>query len=280
MRVGDNPETIVELAHLAEESGWDGVFLWDGIYYGAYAAEPLHEAWTTLAAVAVKTNRVRIGTMVTALARRKPWEVARQCVTLDWLSKGRLTLSVALGSEDEGGFGKVGEPTDRRTKAERLSEGLEVLTGLWSGRPFSYEGKHYKIQEMTFLPRPIQEPRIPIWVVAAWPKEKSMDRAVKYDGVIPTKMVGKGKFEEMTGQDLVDMKSYIGSKRKGRTTEAFDIVIEDETPGDDKGKARSIISPFVKAGVTWWLEAVWHTPETKEGVPGMRKRIVQGPPSA
>jgi alkanesulfonate monooxygenase SsuD/methylene tetrahydromethanopterin reductase-like flavin-dependent oxidoreductase (luciferase family) len=278
VRVGDDPNTLVELGVLAEESGWDGVFIWDGLYYGNYATEPFHDAWIALAAIAARTKRIRIGTMVTALARRKPWDVARQAVTLDRLSKGRFILSVALGAEDEGGFGKVGEPADRKSKAEKLSESLEILTGLWSGKPFSYSGKHYKIEEMAFLPKPLQEPRIPIWVVAAWPKRKSMERAIRYDGIIPTKMLPNGEFDDMTVQDISEMREFINARRLGENS-VYDIEMAGETPGEDREKANSIVRPLAGAGVTWWLEAVFGTPETEGGIGGMRKRIKQGPPA-
>src|SRR5436190_24311266 len=117
-----------------------------------------------MAAMATRTRRVRIGALVTPLARRRPWKVARETVTLDHLSGGRLVLAVGLGALDDGGFGKVGEPTDPRTRAERLDESLAILTGLWTGLPFGFQGRHYQVDEMTFSPGPVQRPRIPIWV--------------------------------------------------------------------------------------------------------------------
>src|SRR5204863_4018588 len=119
------------------------------------------------------TTRVRIGAVLTPVSRRRPWKLARETVTLDHLSHGRLVLPVGLGALDDGGFGKVGEPTDRKTRAELLDEGLAILTGLWSGQPFSFHGEHYQVEELTFLPPPVQSPRIRIWVVGLWPHERS-----------------------------------------------------------------------------------------------------------
>lgn len=264
--------TLAELAHEAEEAGWDGVFVWD-ISWGI-------DAWVSLAAVAMRTERVRFGTMLTPLSRRRPWKVASEVVTLDHLSNGRVILPVGLGAvgpeEPNNWFAQVGEETDRKIRAKMLDESLDILDGLWSGQPFSYDGEHYHIHDVTFAPTPVQSPRVPIWVVGAWPRMKSMRRVLRCDGVIPTKMNGDGSFAEMTPADIVAMKAFIDERRSQTTP--FDIVMEGETPGDDHEKAASIIRPLAKAGVTWWLEAVWSTPQTQGGVEGMRRRVRQGPP--
>ena len=259
--------TLAELAHEAEEVGWDGVFYWD-IIFG-------NDPWVALAAVAMRTERIRMGTMLTPVSRRRRWKLAGETVTLDHLSNGRLILPVGLGAPDTG-FDKVGEETDRKVRAKMLDEGLDVLTGLWSGQPFSYSGEHYHIQDVTFSPTPLQSPRIPIWVVGAWPKMKSMRRVLRYDGVLPMKMNDDGSFAEMTPADIQAMKTFIDEQRS--QTSPFDIVMEGETPGDDHEKAAAIIRPLAQAGVTWWLEAVWASPQTRGGLEGMRTRIKQGPP--
>src|SRR5215467_12588602 len=142
---GGDLHTIVELAREAETAGWDGVFYWDGICIAE--AGQMFDPWVTLAAIATATNHVRIGAIVSPLSRRRPWKVARESTSVDHLSSGRLILPVGLGALDDGGFGKVGEPTDRRVRAELLDESLDILTGLWSGSPFSYSGKHYHLDE-------------------------------------------------------------------------------------------------------------------------------------
>ncbi len=174
------------------------------------------------------------------------------------------------------GFDKVGEETDRKTRAKMLDEGLDVLTGLWSGQPFSYSVEHYHVQDVTFSPTPLQSPRIPIWVVGAWPRMKSMRRVLRYDGVLPMKMNDDGSFAQMTPADIQTMKTFIDERRSQTTP--FDIVMEGETPGDDREKAAAIVRPLAEAGVTWWLEAVWASPESQGGLEGMRTRIKQGPP--
>lgn len=268
---GGEANEIVTMAREAEDAGWDGVFYWDGIYIES--AGPMFDPWAMLSAIATQTSRVRIGAMLTPVSRRRPWKLARETMTVDQLSGGRLVLPVGLGALDDGGFGKVGEPTDRKTRAELLDEGLDILTGLWSGKPFSYKGKHYTLDEMTFLPPPVQQPRIPIWVTGAWPREKSMARVLRYDGLLPAKLDANGSFADVTPDDLRAMKTYIEERRTATTP--FDIVYEGRTPGDDLAQAAGIVRPFAEAGATWWMEAMWEAPNTPADV---RKRIQQGPP--
>jgi len=278
LNVSVDARILADLAHDAEEAGWDGVFVWDSMYSDSadLKGRPVCDPWIALTAIAMRTERVRLGPMVTPLSRRRPWKMARETVSLDHLSNGRLVLPVGLGWVQDGGFSKVGEELDRKKRAALLDESLDILTGLWSGQPFSYEGEHYHVQEMTFLPPPVQSPRIPIWVVGAWPRKKSMQRVLRYDGVIPAKMNDDGSFADMTPADIQEMKAYINEHRVETTP--FDIVMEGETPGDDHEKATTIVQPLLEVGVTWWLEAVWGTPETQGGVEGMRRRIKQGPP--
>jgi alkanesulfonate monooxygenase SsuD/methylene tetrahydromethanopterin reductase-like flavin-dependent oxidoreductase (luciferase family) len=275
-----DPHVLADLAHEAEQAGWDGVFVWDCVYVGGAHDEPNQAAcdpWIAMAAMSVATERVRIGPMVTPLSRRRPWKVARETVTLDHLSDGRLILPVGLGATDDGGFANVGEVLDRKARAGMLDEGLQILAGLWSGQAFSLEGEHYQVKEMTFLPTPVQRPRIPIWVVAAWPRMKSMRRAVRWDGVLPAKMEPDNSFSDMTPDDIRALCEFISEHRPDAQRD-FDIVIEGETPGDDAAGAAKITLPLQEAGVTWWLESVWASPETAGGLEGMRHRIRQGPP--
>jgi alkanesulfonate monooxygenase SsuD/methylene tetrahydromethanopterin reductase-like flavin-dependent oxidoreductase (luciferase family) len=260
-----DPRTVAELAREAEAAGWDGAFYWDGISLGEIET---YDPWVVMAAIAMLTERVRIGAILTPPARRRPWKLARETIALDHLSNGRLVLPVGLGALDDGGFGKVGEPTDRKVRARLLDESLEILTGLWSGEPFSYEGEHYRLEEMTFLPRPVQRPRIPIWVVGAWPSQKSMRRALRYDGILAYTTRG-----EVTPEDVREIKGYVEENREADGP--FDIVWEGETPGEDPDRAASIVGPFAEAGVTWWIESRWMPPNEPED---LRARIRQGPP--
>src|SRR5512146_161396 len=172
-----DPRTIADLAAEAEAAGWDGVFTFDAIAIGD---QELYDPWVVMSAIAMRTSRVRIGAILTPPARRRPWKLARETVSLDRLSGGRLVLPVGLGALDDAGFGNVGEPTDARTRAELLDESLEILEGLWSGEPFAFDGRHFHFGPMTQRPTPMQRPRIPIWVAAAWPRERSMRRAIRY----------------------------------------------------------------------------------------------------
>ena len=269
--------TIPELAEKVEAAGWDAVFIPDciSIETEQYPATEWYDPWVLLAVIAVRTRRVRFGTMLTPLSRRRPWKVARETVTLDHLSNGRLILPVGLGAAgDDAGFYKVGEAMDRKTRAKLLDESLEIITGLWSGQQFSYEGEHYHVRGMTLLPPPVQSPRIPIWVVGAWPRTKSMKRVLRYDGLLPNKLDQDGRLAEIAPADIQAMKTYIDEHRTSDIP--FDIVWEGRTPGEDREKGAAIVRKWQEAGVTWWLEAMWESDVTMDDV---RERIEQGPPS-
>jgi hypothetical protein len=270
--------TLAELAYHAEQSGWDGVFVWDSLYQDLQDPryQDVYDPWITLSAIAMRTERVRIGTMVTPIARRRPWKLARETVTLDHLSNGRVTLPVGLGAVGHGAFSKLGEAGDRKTRAKMLDEGLRVLTGLWTGKPFTFNGHYYHVDDVTFLPKPLQQPRIPIWVVGAWPREKSMDRAIRFDGILPTKMNSDGSTNHMTPADIREMKTFI-SKNRGTIT-TYDIVMEGHSSGEDPDKALEKVGPYADAGVSWWLEAVWDTPDGFAGPDEILERIRRGPP--
>ena len=261
--------TAAELAHDAEQAGWDGFFVWEPVW-GI-------DAWVCLTAAAMRTERIRLGTLLTPLSRMRPWKLASETATLDNLSGGRVILAVGLGATDTG-FDAFGEVTDRRTRAELLDEGLDILTGLWRGQPFSYQGKHYRVKECDFLPPPppVQQPRIPIWVVGAWPRRKSMRRALRYDGLLPSVLGDDGQQRELTPDDLRAMRDHIAANRNAATP--FDIVMEGETPGDDPARAAAIVRPWADAGATWWIEALWNEPRDADGLSAVRRRAAQGPP--
>jgi alkanesulfonate monooxygenase SsuD/methylene tetrahydromethanopterin reductase-like flavin-dependent oxidoreductase (luciferase family) len=263
------PREVADLAREVEEAGWDGAFYWDGIAIGEMDT---YDPWVVMAAMAMSTGRVRIGAVLTPPARRRPWKLARETMTLDHLSGGRLVLPVGLGATDDGGFSKVGEPTDRKTRAGRLDEALEILTGLWSGEPFSYEGAHYRFEEMVFRPPTIQRPRVPIWVVGAWPSERSMKRALRYDGVLAASVGGDAGSPGVTPETIRQIREYVRENGKG---EDYSIVWEGQTPGGDPEKAASIVRPYAEAGATWWIESPWTPPNAPED---LRRRIRQGPP--
>jgi hypothetical protein len=265
---GGDARTSADFALQAEQSGWDGFFVWEATWSV--------DAWISLAAAAMVTQHIRLGTMLSPISRMRPWKLASETATLDSLSGGRVILSVGLGALDTG-FQEFGEVTDRKTRAELLDEGLDILTGLWKGQPFRYDGKHYHIKPLKFPhspPPPVQQPRIPIWVVGAWPRPTSMRRVLRYEGLLPavTGKTGKVEMRPAAPDEIRQMKTWIDQRRT--LTTPFDIVVEGTTPGDDPAKTAAIIGPYADAGATWWLEAQWDAPDLTQ----VLARIKQGPP--
>ncbi len=258
-KCGD-PASLAELARLAEAAGWDGVFLEDYIVYNndvyrSLPGPPTHDPWVCLAAMATRTKRLRLGTAVTALPRRRPWKLAREAVSLDHLSGGRLILGFGSGDVLDKGFTHFGEETDAKARARLLDEGLDVLAGLTSGRPFSYEGEHHKVEEVTFLPRPVQSPRIPIWVSGVWPRKAPLRRAARWDGFVPYKQAAGGsRQDDMTPDEVREIAAAI--KRERLDTAPFDIVVGGEERREDWEEERSVIASLAEAGASWWLEWV------------------------
>ena len=264
--------TLAELAHEAERAGWDGFFLEDYVMHPQPLEGAIYDPWIALTAIAMRTERIRFGALVTALSRRRPWQVAREAVTLDHLSGGRLIVGVGLG-ESENDFANVGEVTDVKQRARMLDEGIEILVGFWSGKPFSYEGEYYSIDNVTMVPAPVQTPRIPIWVGGFWPSKGPMRRAARLDGICPGKRNEDGSLDMMSVEDVRAMKLYIDGYRT--SSAPFDIIQGGKTPGDDPEAARSQLAPFVEVGVTWWVEFIGPENGTLDA---MRIRIRQGPP--
>ncbi|MEO1646687.1 MAG: LLM class flavin-dependent oxidoreductase, partial [Chloroflexota bacterium] len=172
---------MASLAKEAEDAGWDGFFIWDHV--ARPFVTPLVDPFVALTAVAMNTEKITFGTMVTPIARRRPQVVARQTASLDVLSGGRFVLGVGLGSGRDVEWAHFEEETDLKTRAEMTDEALAILDGLWTGEPFSYEGKHYMVGESQFLPMPVQQPRIPIWIAGYYPHKAPMRRASRWDGM-------------------------------------------------------------------------------------------------
>ncbi|HEX5837684.1 MAG TPA: LLM class flavin-dependent oxidoreductase [Anaerolineales bacterium] len=273
-----DPRALAKLAHEAESVGWDGFFIWDHIFFDP-TFHPVADTWVALAAVALHTEHLRIGTMITPVARRRPWKLARETVSVDQLSNGRLTLGVGLGDPVQWDFGFFEEETDARARARRLDAGLDVLTGLWTGEPFSYAGEQYNVKEVTFRPTPVQSPRIPIWVGGWWPNKPPLRRAARWDGVCPGKWGGT-----ITPDEWRELLAYIQKYRTAKTP--FDAVHSSVTPGEDLAKAAEQVKPYADAGVTWWVEPVdpwrfgwnWEEPWNPKATEQMRERTLQGPP--
>jgi alkanesulfonate monooxygenase SsuD/methylene tetrahydromethanopterin reductase-like flavin-dependent oxidoreductase (luciferase family) len=261
-----------DMAQLAEQHGWDGFFVWEPVWG--------NDAWVMLTAAAMVTQRIRLGTMLTPLSRMRPWKLASEAATLDNLSGGRVILAMGLGAPDTG-WEAFGEVTDRKTRAELLDEGLDIVTGLWRGQPFAYEGKHYRVRPTDFMPPapPVQQPRVPIWVVGAWPYPKSMARALRYDGLLPSVAGADGVMMQAPADVLREIAAYAAAERPPENVgQTFDIVVEGVTPGDDPRGAAAIVRPWREAGATWWIEALWSASEQGDPVELIKTRIRQGPP--
>ncbi len=225
------------------------------------------DPWISLAAIALMTERIRIGPMVTPLFRRRPWKLARESVSLDHLSRGRLTLGVGLGSDLFEEITTFGGPLTDKERAAMLDEGLAVLLGLWSGENFAFQGRHFQVNETRFVPRPLQTPRIPIWVAGTWPKKPPFRRAARFDGIIPV----AGNLKSVLGPaEVGDLVTYV---RGFRTDDApFDVVQFGETTGSGQ-KDWDLVAAYEKAGVTWWVESMFpRYPDVKSA----RARIHKG----
>jgi alkanesulfonate monooxygenase SsuD/methylene tetrahydromethanopterin reductase-like flavin-dependent oxidoreductase (luciferase family) len=231
-----DPRVVARLAADAEERGWHGVFVWDQLRW----REPIKQVadpWITLAAIASATEKVMLGPMVTPLARRRPTKVARETATLDRLSHGRLVLGVGLGGDQFAGeFSTTGEEVDDRLRGEMLDEALEILLEAWSGEPVNHRGKHYLVDNVQFLPRPVQRPRIPVWAAAFPGNVKPLRRAARCDGFFPVNLENVDEFAQAVAA-VHDLR---------RPNEApFDIAVELR-PGND-------VAPYAEAGATWWM---------------------------
>lgn len=230
------PAAIAQLAAEAEEAGWHGVFVWDHLRWRAPVRQ-VADPWITLAAIATATEHLRLGPMVTPLARRRPAKVAKETATLDRLSGGRLTLGVGLGSDRFGNeLSKTGESLDDRRRGRMLDDSLEILTAAWSGEPVHHHGEHYTIDTVEFLPRPIQRPGVPVWVAGFPGNLKPLQRAARHDGFFPVNLEHPDQLAEIA-TTIADL--------RGHATARYDIAVA-LPPGTDP-------APYAAAGATWWL---------------------------
>jgi alkanesulfonate monooxygenase SsuD/methylene tetrahydromethanopterin reductase-like flavin-dependent oxidoreductase (luciferase family) len=269
--------TAAELAAVAEEHGWDGFFVWESIW-GL-------DAWAMLAAAAMTTERIRLGTMLTPLPRRKPWDVAGQTSTVDNLSNGRVILAAGLGVAGEDRFWLFEDDPGRKVRAEMLDESLEMLPYLWQDKPFEFKGKHYRSRIVERLdppapPPPVQQPRIRTWVVGAWPRQKSMRRAALQDGWLPAYApVGATTRTELTPEIFADGVNWIREHREsqGLTMESYDLVVEGTTKADDP-EAPETVRPWAQAGANWWIDADWSSFDPTPVREAAERRLKAGPP--
>jgi alkanesulfonate monooxygenase SsuD/methylene tetrahydromethanopterin reductase-like flavin-dependent oxidoreductase (luciferase family) len=215
-----DPRTLADLARRAESRSWDGFFLWDHVAYRA-PVQAVADPWVALAAIACATKRLRVGPMVTPLSRRRVHKLARETVTLDQLSGGRLTLGVGLGSDHNNELEPFGEVVDARERARLLDSGLERLNSFWTDE---------------FQPPPLQQPRIPVWVAARWPHRRPVRRAARWDGLFPIDLPGPDALAELANE--------VRGLRAG-SDDPFELVVE--------APLGAAAAPWEAAGATWVL---------------------------
>ncbi|GLY20220.1 luciferase-like protein [Kineosporia sp. NBRC 101677] len=265
---GGTPRQQIEHAVLAEQAGWDGIF----VFETAYGVD----AWSLLSAMAAVTSRIRLGTMLTPLPWRRPWKLASQVATLDVISEGRAVLGVGLGAVDPALPRGGSDVIDRRQRAAMLDEGIDLIRELWRGGT-SFNGDQYTYQggegseAIIGGLRPVQKP-IPVWAVGAWPRPRSMNRILRCDGVIPEYHLPDGR--PATPTDQRELVAWLAER--GRTD--IEVLHEGETPAD-RAAALETVTPWIEAGATWWLEARWggdqHGPEKMREISA---RLEAGPP--
>lgn len=254
---------LADLAHEAEGAGWNGFFMWDHLQFGT--VESAADPWVALTAMAMRTEQIRLGPLVTPVPRRHIAKLARETATLDRLSNGRLILGVGAGSARQPEYTAFGDEGGPKTRAAKLDEGLEVLTGLWGGKRVDHHGAYYRV-ECPGFESPVQQPRIPLWIAAVWPARKPLRRAARWDGVAPiVRDIDKGQV--IDSSDFRELVRYTMEHRS--SSEPFDVIQFGQTKeaGDT-----AVVGAYAEAGASWWIEAARRTPE------GTRERLRKGPP--
>jgi alkanesulfonate monooxygenase SsuD/methylene tetrahydromethanopterin reductase-like flavin-dependent oxidoreductase (luciferase family) len=269
--------TVAATAVAAEQADWDALFIWDHVVHDKQkrTGQPFGDPWLLLTAAALATSRLRLGTMVTPVARRRPQQLARQVATLDALSNGRVIFGAGLGGPIQDEYGSFGEPTDPVVLAERLDEGLDLLCRYWSGEQVDHSGRHYVVDAVTLLPPTVQRPHPPIWVGGFWPHRRPMRRAARWDGAIPLfASAGHGQFPPIDEvRELVD---YLRTQRGSRSG-PFEVVLGGVTPGDSAAAAE-LLEPLRAAGATWWDERLPGRDENLYRLEPVLRRVHAGPP--
>jgi alkanesulfonate monooxygenase SsuD/methylene tetrahydromethanopterin reductase-like flavin-dependent oxidoreductase (luciferase family) len=249
-----DPATVVAMATDAEAAGWDGVFLWDHMQWDTSLRLDIHDPWVLLGAAAARTERVRLGTLVTPLARRRPWVVAKHLTTLDHLSNGRAVLGVGLGVPADSDFGAFGDPDEPKVQAELLDDGLDLIDALLRGGPVDHHGPRFEVQA-ELLPAPVQQPRPPIWVAATAPYRRSLSRAARWDGIAPL-----GTSAILSPAELA---AYVEPVEQPPDWDIVAFAAPD-VPFDE----------YAAVGATWVIESEW---PTGDWVTDLRARIRRGP---
>lgn len=278
------PENLLDLAKITEAAGWDGFFICDHLLLDPEGMLALADPSIMLGAIAAVTEKVTIGSMVTPVSRRRPWKLAKEFASLDQLSNGRVRIGVGLGGLDQE-FSNFGEDPNKKVLARKADEGLAIMEQLHTGEAVNYDGEFYQIKGARVLPRPVQRPRIPVWVAAMLPFKAGQRRAANWDGIMPHVMPDLDESQDISGLDMRVIMSpgpeqvrevieFTSALRDG--DEPFDVVVSGISYGLDNDEARDRLQSYRDAGTTWWLE--WldcGRPGTLEQV---REQLQAGPP--
>ncbi|NIK61704.1 LLM class flavin-dependent oxidoreductase [Kribbella shirazensis] len=270
--------TVARVAAAAEEAGWDGLFLWDHVVHSKEQrrGQPFGDPWMLMTAAALATSRIKLGPLVTPIARRRPEQLARQVATLDGLSGGRVIFGAGLGGPIDDEFGSFGDEIDPKVLAERLDEGLDLLAAYWSGERVNHSGKHYAAADVELLPATVQRPRPPVWIAGYWPRKAPMRRAARWDGAVPL-FASANHGEAPPVEELRDLVGFLQEQR-GDVSTPYDVIVGGMSPADP-ARSRALIEPLAEAGATWWDERQLITGDDFYRLTPILHRIEQGPPA-
>ena len=263
-----SPRRVADLAATAERAGWDGFFLWDHMF-----AEPgmaVADAWTTLAAIAMATTRIRLGPMVTPLSRRRPWVLARQIATLDQLSAGRLVAGVGLGDDGWREFSAFGEETSPRVRGELLDESLAILQQLLTGNGVVHHGGHFDVDAGPMLPTPVQDP-LPIWAAVRWPNRRPLARAARLQGCFPIFPESGNRPAPPPVADLTALRAELTRLGAPRS---LDVVVRCSLHRLEAAARADVVTELGEAGATWVLEGF----DVGQAAAEVTEFVAAGPP--
>jgi alkanesulfonate monooxygenase SsuD/methylene tetrahydromethanopterin reductase-like flavin-dependent oxidoreductase (luciferase family) len=234
-----DPRLLADLASEAEAAGWDGIFLWDHVLRRREEAIDIADPWICLSAMAMRTSRLRLGPLVTPITRRRPIKLAREIVTLDHLSGGRLTMGFGLGVDSGGELSRFGEAVDPLERAARLDEGLAIIDSWLSTGHADVRGEHFSADDVFFGPRPVQLPRPPFWFAVRGTARRPARRAAAYEGLCPIEM------------ELDAIKALLDIVHAERgSLDGFDVVVSDGGGGHGIAPSASE-AEMERAGATW-----------------------------
>jgi len=269
-------EKIMAIATAAERAGWDGLFIWDHVVHdkARRRGTPFADPWIAMTAIALSTQRLRFGPLLTPVARRRPEQLAREVATLDGLSRGRMIFAAGLGAPIEDEFGSFGDHADAKEIAGRLDEGLELITRYWTGQRVDHDGRYYRADDVELLPATVQQPRPPVWIGGYWPTRAPMRRAARWDGAVPLFHSARHGVAPDPAE-VADLVGFIAGQRESMI--GFEVVVGGTTPGDPTS-AGDIIGPLAEAGATWWDERLPQTGGDFQRFEPILRRVEQGPP--